>query len=85
MGNPQPVFCMTGLRVVDSRIIGADHLRLKLKSEAGFINAIGWRMAGRNLPDFIDIAGSLEIDRWGGNERLQFNLKDFRKSESIYG
>ncbi len=85
MGNPQPLLCMQGLKVVEKRKIGTDHLRLRLKKEKHYINAVAWRMAGRHLPDIIDIAGTVEIDGWGGGERLQFSLKDFRESEKPDG
>ena len=32
------------------------------------------------LGDKIDVVGSLEINRFNGNENVQINLKDIRKS-----
>ena len=48
------------------------------------IDAIGFNMgevADQYLiGDKVDIVGSLEINQFGGNENIQVNLKDLRKT-----
>lgn len=80
-GNPEPVVCMRGLQVMEKRLVGTDHLRLRLRRGRHYINAIAWRMAGRHLPEVIDVAGMPEIDTWGGGARLQLRVKDFKEAE----
>ena len=80
-GNPEPLICIKGLRVLERRVIGKEHLRLKLGRDRHFVNAVAWRMAERHLPDLIDLAGYPEIDTWGGGARLQLRVKAFREAQ----
>jgi len=80
-GNPEPLVCIRGLQVMERKLIGSDHLRLRLARGRQYINAIAWRMAGRQLPELIDVAGIPEIDTWGGGARLQLRIKDFKATE----
>lgn len=79
-GNPEPVVCLRGLQVMEKRQVGTDHLRLRLKRGRNYVSAIAWRMAGRHLPEVIDVAGMPEIDTWGGGARLQLRIKDFKEA-----
>lgn len=79
--NPEPLVCIKGLRVMEQKVIGGNHLRLRLARGRHYLSAIAWGMAGRNMPELIDIAGAPEIDTWGGGARLQVRLKDFRPAE----
>ena len=83
-GNPEPVVCIRGLRVMEKKVVGADHLRLKLGRGRHYVHAIAWRMAGRDIPDLLDLAGMPEIDTWGGGARLQLRVKDFRPAEQCH-
>ncbi len=80
-GNPEPVICIRGLRVMEQKVIGTDHLRLRLGRGRQYVHAIGWRMAGRQVPDLLDLVGTPEIDTWGGGMRLQVRLRDFKQAE----
>lgn len=81
MGNPEPVLMMRAMRVVEQRVVGEGHLRLRLSREDRTFNAIAFRMASRILPDMIDIAFFPEMNEWNGNATLQLRIKDFRPSE----
>lgn len=80
-GNPEPVVCIRGLRVLEKKIVGTEHLRLKLGRGRHYLQAIAWRMAGRHLPELVDLAGIPEIDTWGGGSRLQLRVKDIKEAE----
>lgn len=80
-GNPEPVVCVRGLRVMEKKVVGTDHLRLRLARGRHYLNAIAWRMAGRHLPEVLDLAGIPEIDTWGGGSRLQLRVKDVKEAE----
>ena len=80
-GNPAPTFLSHKVEVVDCRTMGTDgeHLRLKLKQDGTVWNSVGFGM-GEHLSEMsvpLDLVYNLEIDRWGGDERLRLNILDF--------
>lgn len=80
MGNPEPVFMLRGAAVVDRQIVKEHHLKLRLSAGGRVLEAIGFNMAqGKALPTILDVAFSLETNRWNGRQRLQLKLKDFRE------
>lgn len=81
MGNPEPVFMMSGMSVVEQRVVGTGHLRLKLSGNSKVFNAIAFRMAPRILPAKIDVAFVPEINDWNGSASLQLRIRDLRPSE----
>ena len=80
-GNPAPTFLSRGVEVIDRRTMGdnGDHLRLKLKQGGTVWDAVGFRLGSylAEVSPFLDIVYNLEIDRWGGKERLRLNILDF--------
>ncbi len=79
--NPVPTFLSRQVEILERRAIGngGDHIRLKLKQNGTIWDAIGFRM-GKYLSEitrYLDIVYHLEIDTWGGNERLRLNMLDF--------
>lgn len=90
VGNPEPVFALPPLQVVESRSVGQDqqHWRLVLRSSRGEpIDAIGFDMApayaARFAPgDWVQAAGTLSLDEWNGRPRVQLRLRDVRKAET---
>jgi len=80
-GNPSPTFLSHRAEAVDCRTMGngAQHLRLKLRQGGTVWDGVGFRL-GRYLAEIsprLDIVYNLEIDHWGGKERLRLNLIDF--------
>ena len=82
--NPIPVFLSCGVEVVDCRTMGSagEHLRLKLKQ-----GDIKWDGVGFGFGDclgevssHLDIVYNLELDRWGGEEKLRLNISDFAEA-----
>ena len=76
-----PVFLSHQVEVVERRNMGSngEHLRLKLKQGNTLWDGVGFRL-GNSLPETcppLDIVYNLEIDRWGGEERLRLNIQDF--------
>ncbi|MFC2006375.1 single-stranded-DNA-specific exonuclease RecJ, partial [Chloroflexota bacterium] len=79
--NPSPIFLSRGVEVADCRSMGAngEHLRLKLKQGNLVWDGVGFRL-GNYLTETaspLDIVYNLEVDRWGGKERLRLNILDF--------
>lgn len=80
-GNPEPVLMMRGMSVVERRIVGDSHLRLRLSRNGRSFNAIAFRMAERNTDGLLDIAFYPEMNEWNGNSTLQLKIKDMRTAE----
>lgn len=83
-GNPAPTFLSRRAEVVDCHTMGngREHLRLKLKQGGTVWDGVAFRL-GEHLAEVsphLDIVYNLEIDRWGGKERLRLNIIDFAPS-----
>jgi single-stranded-DNA-specific exonuclease len=79
-GNPEPIFHARDLGVIDSRVVGDRHLRLKVMQGGCVMEAIGF-----NLSDWhslqgegIDIVFTPEINEWQGYERIQLKIVDLQ-------
>jgi len=93
-GNPEPVIALPAHTVVYAEEAGQAHIRVRLKSaDGGYVNAIAFRAAGQKLGAaliasrgrHIHAAGSFAIDRWQGEERVQFRLTDIAPAEPFAG
>jgi single-stranded-DNA-specific exonuclease len=80
-GNPEPVLMMRTLTVLERRVVGENHVRLRLMKDTIAFTAIAFRMAGREVPDRIDIAFFPEINEWKGSSSVQLRIKDLRPAE----
>jgi single-stranded-DNA-specific exonuclease len=80
-GNPSPTFLSRCAEVINCRTMGngAEHLKLKLRQGGTIWDGVGFRLGGYRgeISPYLNIVYNLEIDRWGGNERLRLNLVDF--------
>ena len=77
--NPTPVIVSRGVRLAaPARVLGDGHLKLRLQTETGELEAIGWGMASLaselDVSTPIDIAYRLERDDWNGAPRLQAKI-----------
>lgn len=83
VGNTTPVWAARAVRVVGPpRVVGQGHLKLLLAAGGRQIEAMGWGMAERPLPEGpLDVAFQLKRDRFRGQERLVLHLQDFRSAE----
>ena len=85
-GNQEPVFLCQRVEVVDCRTMGNNngHLRWKLRQGNTTYTGVSFGL-GSYLPEVaspLDIVFNLEIDRWGGEERLRLNVLDFAPAKS---
>jgi len=77
MGNPLPIFCSKGVRVIGmSTVGGGKHLRLTLQSANGKIaKMIGFKFGPMieklRLGETLDIAYEIAVNEWNGNRELQ--------------
>lgn len=84
IGNPSPLLVSRGVRLAAApRVLKQESLKLRLRTAAGEIEAIGWGMAshaaGLDVRTPIDIAYRLERDTYLGESRLQLRLADLRR------
>jgi single-stranded-DNA-specific exonuclease len=84
-GNPEPVLALPAHQLAYVEEAGPSHLRVRLRAGDGSgINAIAFRAVGQKLGAAlaahrgrsVHAAGSLAIDRWNGEERVQLRLLD---------
>lgn len=78
--NPEPVFAVGGVTVVNTRIVGDNHLSLYLKKDRHFYDAIGFRLGDimeEGAKDTeISLAFTPFIDEWNGRKRLRLKIRD---------
>lgn len=82
--NPTPLLLSRGVQVRDHRTVGAEgwHLKLTLSDGSKAWDGIAFRQgewAGQ-MPKRIDVAYTLEMNRWNDRLRLQLNVRDLRPS-----
>jgi len=81
-GNPEPLLGSRGLDALNLRIVGKNHLKMKLRQRAHSIDAIGFDMG--ELLEHLSSSVSLDavftptINEWNGSRYLQLNLKACR-------
>jgi len=76
IGHATPLFWSSRCRVVQQRQLRGGHLQLTLEQEGATARAIAWRWAGAwTLPNELDVAFHLRLNRWQGQEQLQLELK----------
>jgi single-stranded-DNA-specific exonuclease len=79
IGHPAPLFWSSGCRVLAQRRLRGGHLQLDLEQQGVRCRAIGWRwMDQETVPDLVDVAYHLRMDRWQGEDRLQLELVALR-------
>lgn len=88
--NRTPLFMSRGVEVVEQRAVGRDgsHLKLGVLSKQRddqdhkIIPAIAFRQGAwiNQMPKFIDVAYSVNVNEWNGRRDLQLMVKDIRPS-----
>lgn len=84
-GHAQPVFGLPEHQLLDARVVGRDHVRMRLAdSTGGKIDAIAFRtaetemgaalLAGRGRS--FHFAGTLSVNHWQGRQRVQLRVVD---------
>ena len=82
-GNPDAVFVSREVKVRHARTVGADgkHLKMYLEDGQGMSHdAIGFRLGHlkAELPEYVDIMFTYEINEYNGRINYQLNLKDVK-------
>ncbi len=83
--NPSPAFICRHVRVLRSHTVGHDRSHLKLSVTDGQItfDAIAFRFGHLQpeLPLYLDLFFSFELNRFNGKEYLQLNVKDIHPAD----
>ncbi|MBS0157218.1 MAG: single-stranded-DNA-specific exonuclease RecJ [Nitrospira sp.] len=88
-GNPEPTLAVRGLDVVEARVVGEKHLKLRVRQGRSFIfDSIGFRMGsfeglGLRAGRPVDLAFSPERNHWNGYDRVQLRIKALRMSGEV--
>jgi single-stranded-DNA-specific exonuclease len=84
LGNPVPLLGSKGLEVFYPRVVGNNHLKMKLRQRAQSLDAIGFEMGSLferlDVSTMIDAVFTPVINEWEGGRCLQLNLRAFRPS-----
>jgi single-stranded-DNA-specific exonuclease len=89
-GNSEPMFALPGHTIAYAEEVGQAHVRARLRAGDGtMLNAIAFRSAGKPLGQAlianrgrsVHAAGTLSIDRWNGEERVQLRVTDIAVPE----
>ncbi|MBW1895803.1 MAG: single-stranded-DNA-specific exonuclease RecJ, partial [Deltaproteobacteria bacterium] len=81
-GNPEPLFMLSDMKVMSSRLVGTSHLRLRLTPRSTHrpepIDAIYFNGAteGVNCSNVHQIACHVRWNRWRNSKRLQLVIRD---------
>ncbi len=75
--NPEPVFCTQQIKYYSSMVVGNGHLKMKIRENGQFFDAIGFNMASRySLEDEeIRLAFVPQFNYFNGSKTIQLNLK----------
>ncbi len=91
-GNPEPVLVLPAHILTYAEEIGQAHVRARLRAGDGAgLNAIAFRAAGQKLGEAlmkhrgepVHVAGSLSVDRWQGEERVQLRILDIAPADPV--
>ena len=91
-GQPEPVFALPSHNLAYVEEVGQAHVRARLRGGDGAtLNAIAFRAAGKPLGQALlenrgrtlHVAGTLSIDRWNGQERVQLRILDVAAVEPV--
>lgn len=81
--NKEPFFAARKLEVVNPRIVGNNHLKMKLKHGALSVDAIGFDMGSTEVSGAarVDAVFTPALNEYNGSSYLQLNLKALRPSK----
>lgn len=84
VGNPRPVFTLRGIEMVKTQLMGKQNEHFKCRLQGQELECIAFN--GSRYMDWskssylLDLAGSLEINRFRGREQIQIRLLDVKHS-----
>ncbi len=82
-GNPEPICYARALQVIDSRVVGERHLKLRVRQERSVLEAIGFGLSDAHSlqGETINMVFTPEINAWNGYERIQLRIVDLELAD----
>ena len=80
-GNPEPVFCMTGQKLINPRLVGQNHLRFTIREKNISMNGIGFgfgKFIQNAQESLMDIAFSIKLNSYMGRAKWEMRLVGLR-------
>jgi single-stranded-DNA-specific exonuclease len=91
-GHSEPILVLPAHTIAYAEELGQSHVRVRLRAGDGaMLNAIAFRAAGKPLGNAlianrgrpVHTAGTLSVDRWNGQEQVQFRIMDLAILEQV--
>jgi single-stranded-DNA-specific exonuclease len=82
-GNPEPLFYSGPCEVLESRVVGERHLKMKVRQNGAVFETIGFGLAEQYsaLRGSINFIFTPEIDRWQGQEKIKLRMIDLEPTD----
>lgn len=83
LGNPTPLFWLRGGKVRESRIVGQNHLKMRVGQGPRSLGAIGFRLGHQQPPGGaqVELACFPEWNEWNGSKNIQLRLFGLREPQ----
>ncbi|MBL4803233.1 MAG: single-stranded-DNA-specific exonuclease RecJ [Alphaproteobacteria bacterium] len=91
--HPEPLFLFQNVRIHSADVVGEAHIRTLISDWEGGsrMKAMAFRSVGTELGEALlkqgrepfDILGTLKIDNWGGQEKVEIHIKDAAFSSAM--
>ena len=84
-GNSEPKFVIENIKVISSKVVANNHIKLILSGKDGStFNSFAWNAINSPLEPFlnkknkkrINIAGKMRLNEWKGNKNIDFAIED---------
>jgi single-stranded-DNA-specific exonuclease len=81
-GNPEPLFFSSEVELLEARVVGERHLRVRLRQGPVVGEGIGFGLAGRcgAVGRKVNVVFRPEIHEWQGLRRLELKILDLEES-----
>jgi single-stranded-DNA-specific exonuclease len=78
-GNAEPVFLIARAEVTESRTVGDNHLKLRLRAGGERLSAFGRELSARRPTpgSVVRAVGALRPDTWNGGTGVELRMLDF--------
>lgn len=81
MGNPEPIFLISDVEVLNFRYVGSkeNHLKMLLRKNNLSFNAIGFSLSNNGIGENskLDLIGLPKITEYNGQKRWDFYIRDY--------